>query len=88
MADLAQSLRRWVSVNWFALPIVDQTGLPDAYDFSLTWTPTNGSDDPVDLPCVSLFDALHDQLGLNLEQRKAPVDRIVVDHIERVPTEN
>jgi uncharacterized protein (TIGR03435 family) len=27
-------------------------------------------------------------LGLNLESRKAPVDRLVVDHAEKMPTEN
>jgi uncharacterized protein (TIGR03435 family) len=35
-----------------------------------------------------LFDALQEQLGLKLDQRKAPVDRIVIDHIERLPSEN
>jgi len=87
-AELAERLLHWVSRNWFGLPIVDQTGLTGAYDLSLTWTPTNRPDDTVDPPGVSLFDALQDQLGLKLEQRKAPVDRIVIDHIEKVPTEN
>jgi uncharacterized protein (TIGR03435 family) len=35
----------------------------------------------------SLFNALQDQLGLNLESTKAPVGVIVVDHIER-PSQN
>jgi uncharacterized protein (TIGR03435 family) len=34
------------------------------------------------------FRALQDQLGLRLEQRKAPVEILVVDHIEKTPTEN
>jgi len=29
-----------------------------------------------------------DQLGLRLERRKAPVEIVVVDHIEKTPTEN
>jgi uncharacterized protein (TIGR03435 family) len=95
MEDLAQNFPRWVSRDWFDLPIVDQTGLHGAYDFSLTWTLTDRRDDTrggaaeaSDPSGVSLFDALQDQLGLKLEQRKAPLDRIVVDHAERIPVEN
>ena len=28
------------------------------------------------------------QLGLKLEARKAPIEHIVIDHIEKMPTEN
>jgi uncharacterized protein (TIGR03435 family) len=35
-----------------------------------------------------LFDALQNQLGLKIERRKAPIERIVIDHIERNPIEN
>jgi uncharacterized protein (TIGR03435 family) len=36
----------------------------------------------------SLFTALQEQLGLKLEQRKGPVDLLVIDHLERAPVEN
>jgi uncharacterized protein (TIGR03435 family) len=38
-------------------------------------------------PTSSLFSTIQ-QLGLKLEARKAPVEIIVVDHVEKTPTEN
>jgi uncharacterized protein (TIGR03435 family) len=40
---------------------------------------TNGAD---------IFTAFRDSLGLRLERRKEQVEVLVIDHIERVPTEN
>jgi uncharacterized protein (TIGR03435 family) len=37
---------------------------------------------------VTVFDALQSQLGLKLEQRRHPMDIIVIDKVERVPTES
>jgi uncharacterized protein (TIGR03435 family) len=36
----------------------------------------------------NLFTALQEQLGLKLEQRKGPVELLVIDHLERAPIEN
>jgi uncharacterized protein (TIGR03435 family) len=36
----------------------------------------------------SLFTALEEQLGLKLETKKVAVDLVVIDHIEKAPTEN
>ena len=36
----------------------------------------------------NLFTALQEQLGLKLDQRKGPVELLVIDHLERAPIEN
>jgi len=38
-------------------------------------------------PSGTIFKSVQ-QLGLKLEARKAPVDTIVIDHAEKMPTEN
>lgn len=73
----------------------DMTGLSGNYEFNLTWTPEDklltGSDNastaPEDRP-PSIFTALQEQLGLKLDPRKFTIRITVVDHVERVPTEN
>jgi bla regulator protein BlaR1 len=62
--------------------VIDQTGLDGEYDFDLRWAPDAADGDSVpDGP--SIFTAVQEQLGLKLEPGKAPVDSIVIDHIER-----
>jgi uncharacterized protein (TIGR03435 family) len=49
-----------------------------------------GGGDPVeaaDPSGASIFASVQ-KLGLRLERRKAPVEHIVVEHLEKVPTEN
>jgi len=65
-------------------PVVDKTGLIGIYDFTLSYAPAN--DPNSDLP--DFFTALQEQLGLKLEPAKVPVDYLVIDHVDRVPTEN
>ncbi len=66
-------------------PIVDQTGLKAAFDFTLKWTPDSllalAAKEAGDAP--SLFTAIREQLGLQLVASRAPVEVIVVDHIDR-----
>jgi uncharacterized protein (TIGR03435 family) len=50
----------------------------------LNFAPMDGSDSS--LP--SIFAALEEQLGLKLVSQMVPVEMLVVDHVDRVPTEN
>jgi len=68
-------------------PVVDQTGLKGNYDFDLDYAPEEGQRTPETI-VASLLNAVQSQLGLKLEGRKGPVELIVVDHIEKTPTEN
>jgi uncharacterized protein (TIGR03435 family) len=46
----------------------------------------SGTQDPNG--AATIFSALPDQLGLRLEARKGPVDLLVVDSVQKTPTEN
>jgi uncharacterized protein (TIGR03435 family) len=73
-------------------PVTDATGLAGVFDFTLEWAPDPPPPAPGEAPAVasgpSLFTAISEQLGLRLEGRKGPVPVLVVDHAERMPTEN
>jgi len=65
------------------VPVVDKTGLPGIYEFSVDIKPELGGD------MFTLWQrVLQDQLGLKLENRKRSVEVLVVDRAERVPTGN
>jgi uncharacterized protein (TIGR03435 family) len=70
--------------------VEDKTGLKSKYDIELRWTddatasmgppdgrPASDSSGP------SIFTAIQEQLGLKLDSQRAPVDVLVIDHIER-----
>jgi uncharacterized protein (TIGR03435 family) len=78
MEELAASLQTLMHGK----PVIDQTGLAGRYDFTLKWAREDAAtSNPNALP--SIFTAIEEQLGLKLEPVKAPVDVLVVDHVER-----
>jgi uncharacterized protein (TIGR03435 family) len=83
MAQLADTLSRQLKQ-----PVSDMTGLAGVFSFTLTYTPDSGEEKPAGETGPSVYSALQEQLGLRLEARKIPVDIVVVDHVERTPTEN
>ena len=72
-----------------ARPLVDRTGITGRIDYRLEWTPEsngpapNGVEVQPDPNPVTWIDAVREQLGLKLESTKAPVQILVIDHIER-----
>lgn len=60
--------------------VVDQTGLTGTYDFTLKWR-SDPLDESGELP--DLFNAIQEQLGLKVIDSKAPLEVLVIDHIER-----
>jgi uncharacterized protein (TIGR03435 family) len=85
-------------------PVQDFTGLKGKYDIDLSWAPdrtfeplgefarameaAHPNADLPPAPTADLFAAIRESLGLRLEPRKEPVEALVIDHIERVPTGN
>lgn len=66
-------------------PVVDTTGIVDKYDFTLSWV-YNADESAALSPSLtgpSLAEAVQEQLGLHLEQKRGPADVFVVDHVER-----
>ena len=64
-------------------PVSDQTGLKGEYDFKLDYAT---DDNPETGRSISR--ALQEQLGLKLEATKGPVEVLVIDSVNRTPTEN
>ncbi len=69
-------------------PLVDQTGLTGRYDFKLTYSfgDAPNMDADADAPPTQ-FTAIKEQLGLQFEPVKAPVEALVIDTIG-APTAN
>jgi uncharacterized protein (TIGR03435 family) len=65
------------------ISVLDKTGLPGIFDFSVDIHPELGTD-----MFASWQRALEDQLGLKIEGRKENVTVLVVDEADRIPTEN
>ena len=79
MAQLAASLERQVGAF-----VTDETGLSGKYYLGFEFAK---EDHPPEVDLPTIFPALQD-LGLKLEKRKGPVEVLVVDRVERTPTEN
>jgi len=100
MVALADRLTRIFLSRGEGRQVVDTTGLTGKYDFSvvvdtpmLTPAAGAGANAPPGAAAsepsggASLSMSLK-KLGLTLEPRKTPVEQLIIDHVERTPTEN
>lgn len=69
--------------NQLNQPITDATELNGVYDITLYWAM-----DDNDTSAPTIVQAVQEQLGLKLEKKKIQIDVLVVDHVEKMPTEN
>jgi uncharacterized protein (TIGR03435 family) len=72
-------------------PVLDKTGLEGRFAYALTFSPLAAqpaSDSGAELGPLDLFAAVQQQLGLKLEPKKDTIEILIVDHAERVPSEN
>lgn len=94
LAFLARNLQ-----NLIGRPVIDETGLTGTYDLTLEYNQydtasgtafrvVGGTPPPADHePGISLFSSIQ-KYGLKLEPRKVPGEQLVVDRVEKMPTEN
>ena len=84
-------IARWLEIP-NEPPIVDRTGLAGKYDFTLEFThelpgaPIDSAGPPPPIP--DLFGAVRLQLGLQLIRGTLPFDYLVIESVDRRPTEN
>ena len=86
MPALADTLHNFAG-GYLDQPVVDETKLAGAWDFTIQWTPRNllekqGTD------AISIFAAVEKQLGLKLELKTAPRPVFQVASVDRSPTPN
>ena len=72
-------------------PVIDATGLQGPYDLTIAFSAgappvAESASTPPGLP--GIFEAVQSQLGLKLEPKKASLDTLVIDRMERKPAEN
>jgi len=91
--NTTMALLVWMLSRTAGRPVVDRSGITGMIDYRLEWTleandplPAGVEVQPDPNP-VTFLDAVREQLGLKLQSTKAPVQSLVIDHIER-PSEN
>jgi uncharacterized protein (TIGR03435 family) len=87
---------KYLSVVCMHQPVIDLTGLDGRYDLDPDFSPEDGRGmaivtvngaPPVPDSAVSIYTSIK-KFGLKLESRRLPLEVIVVDQIEKTPTEN
>jgi uncharacterized protein (TIGR03435 family) len=100
MAQLADLLPQKAN-GYVHSAVLDKTGLTGSWDFTLSFSASGVLQNSLQSPgqpgagvaadpngALSLADAVSKQLGLKLGLEKRPASVLVIDHVERQPTEN
>jgi len=92
MMAFAESLRRMTGApQYFETgAVVEQTRLKGAWNFTFHYTqkPPPGTSSGADGESITIFDAIGNQLGLQLAAAQIPTPVIVVDSVSRTATDN
>jgi len=94
MTELAKILPG-TAPRYITIPVIDKTELKGQWQFQLDWTPMAAPDGHGDdsgltietLGGLTIFDAIS-KIGLKLDRAKLPVPFVVVDSVERIPSDN
>lgn len=95
MERLADQLPNFAPRFFEGRPVVDATGLTGLWDFRIDWTPLSGGlaglgaapGQEFDTG-TTIFATMEKNLGIRLERRDQSTPVIVIDRVDRVPTEN
>jgi uncharacterized protein (TIGR03435 family) len=97
MAQFVEMLPQ-IAGGYVQSEVRNNTGLEGGWDFTFSFSPLGllnqqaGNRDPGEVSdpngAISLQEGLMKQLGLKLDTEKRPVPILVIDKIEKVPTEN
>jgi bla regulator protein blaR1 len=63
----------------YRCPVLDETGIKGDFDFRFEYASGDSESDSG----PALFTVIQDQLGLKLVSRKAPIEILVIDHVEK-----
>lgn len=70
------------------LPVINKTGLTGEYKIDLHWEPTEDPDSLRRAEDPGFREAVESQLGLHLKKSTDPVNVLVIDHVDRTPSQN
>jgi uncharacterized protein (TIGR03435 family) len=95
MRRLAELLPTFAPKFFEGRPVVDATNLRGGWNFRVDWTPLTGGLNGIGAPAdqefdtgTTIFKTMEKNLGLKLDKQDLPMPIIVIDSVDRTPTDN
>ena len=88
MEQFAANMRSMIGTSLGQNGVVDETGLKGVWNFDLTYSMQLIGPNSDNTERISIFNAVEKQLGLKLEERQIPTPVLVVDKVNRKPSDN